>query len=491
MEKQFIVGIDEGTTSVRAVLYNVKSAEIVCEAHESILQSFPKAGFVEQDAKKTFDLTLKVLEEVLKNQNSEEIFGIGITNQRETVVAWNKKTGEPICPAIVWQCRRTSEICKKFSRHTLKMIKKETGLICDAYFSATKMQWILNNVPLAKKLEEENNLCFGTIDSFLAYKLTNNFVTDTSNASRTMLMSLKTLSYSPKMLKLFGIKETCLPKIIPSCFNIGNAKTSIGEIPVLSIIGDQQSALFAETCGEIGKAKCTFGTGTFILTNTGSKAHTKSKNLITTVAYTIGKDTAYALEGSVFNSGTAVDWLKNNLQIISSASETEDIAKKLPDNGGVYFVPAFTGLGSPQWDSYARGIIVGLERTATKEHIVRACLEGLAFSANDILSEIKKSGTELCELKCNGGGAKNGFVMQFLSNITGVKVLCKENSEQTVLGAIYLAGLASGAYKNNNEIKKLSEKNSKVYKPNSDAEKNKLLIEKWNKAILKSKNWVK
>ncbi len=479
MEKKYIVGIDEGTTNARAVLYDVKKKEIIKQESKNFKQFYPNPGWVEHDAEEIYKAVESCLNAVLEGLSAEEIYGIGITNQRESVVAWNKKTGKPAQKSIVWQCRRTEKYCESLSPKLKKIIKKKTGLIVDAYFSASKMKWILENSEKVRTLNSENNLCFGTIDSFLLFKLTNGkvFATDVTNASRTMLFNINTLSWDSELLKVFGIKLESLPKVVSNSEILGMAKTAIGEIPIASMIGDQQSALFGQGCFYEGMAKDTFGTGCFLLKNFGAKPPF-SKNLLTDIAWKIGDNTTYALEGSVFNAGSAITWLVENIDVISSPKETNDIDKKAPTNLGVYFIPAFTGLGAPHWRGEVRGSITGLTRGTNKYHIVRACLESMVYSSQDILNEMG----EISELRCDGGVTNSDFLLQFLADLSRIKVTRQKSVEATVLGAIYLAGLATGAFKNLEEISGLI-KPAKTFLPKMHPDRMQEYYDGWKKAL--------
>ena len=479
MEKKYIVGIDEGTTNARAVLYDVKKKEIIKQESKNFKQFYPNPGWVEHDAEEIYKAVETCLNAVLEGLSAEEIYGIGITNQRESVVAWNKKTGKPAQKSIVWQCRRTEKYCESLSPKLKKIIKKKTGLIVDAYFSASKMKWILENSEKVRTLNSENNLCFGTIDSFLLFKLTNGkvFATDVTNASRTMLFNINTLSWDSELLKVFGIKLESLPKVVSNSEILGMAKTAIGEIPIASMIGDQQSALFGQGCFYEGMAKDTFGTGCFLLKNFGAKPPF-SKNLLTDIAWKIGDNTTYALEGSVFNAGSAITWLVENIDVISSPKETNDIDKKAPTNLGVYFIPAFTGLGAPHWRGEVRGSITGLTRGTNKYHIVRACLESMVYSSQDILNEMG----EISELRCDGGVTNSDFLLQFLADLSRIKVTRQKSVEATVLGAIYLAGLATGAFKNLEEISGLI-KPAKTFLPKMHPDRMQEYYDGWKKAL--------
>lgn len=479
MEKKYIVGIDEGTTNARAVLYDVKKKEIIKQESKNFKQFYPNPGWVEHDAEEIYKAVETCLNAVLEGLSAEEIYGIGITNQRESVVAWNKKTGKPAQKSIVWQCRRTEKYCESLSPKLKKIIKKKTGLIVDAYFSASKMKWMLENSEKVRTLNSENNLCFGTIDSFLLFNLTNGkvFATDVTNASRTMLFNINTLSWDSELLKVFGIKLESLPKVVSNSEILGMAKTAIGEIPIASMIGDQQSALFGQGCFYEGMAKDTFGTGCFLLKNFGAKPPF-SKKLLTDIAWKIGDNTTYALEGSVFNAGSAITWLVENIGVISSPKETNDIDKKAPTNLGVYFIPAFTGLGAPHWRGEVRGSITGLTRGTNKYHIVRACLESMVYSSQDILNEMG----EISELRCDGGVTNSDFLLQFLADLSRIKVTRQKSVEATVLGAIYLAGLATGAFKNLEEISGLI-KPAKTFLPKMHPDRMQEYYDGWKKAL--------
>lgn len=485
MNKKYILGIDEGTTSVRTVLFNTDTNKIENIEKVKFHQYYPKPGWVEHDAEEIWNATLKTLNDTIKkfNLTQDNVFGIGITNQRETTVAWNKLTNKSVCKAIVWQCRRTADFCKTIKNKIY--IKKATGLIVDAYFSATKMRWMLHHEPEVKKLAKTNNLRFGTIDAFLVSKLTNgkSFYTDVTNASRTMLYNISKNCWDEKLLKQFGISKNWLPEIKPCSYNFGMAETICGDIPILSIIGDQQSSLFGQGCFFKGMAKCTYGTGAFILMNTGDVLDISNKKMLTTVAWKIGNKTTYALEGSVFNAGAALEW-GNRLGLFNNSRETSALAESIPSNEGVYCVPAFTGLGAPYWDPNAKGIICGITGGTTKAHVSRAILESMAYSIFDIVETMKKSNIPLKELRCDGGVSKNDFLLQFQSDITGVKLLRQESIEATVLGTIYMAGLSCGKYKNLSEISKLISFKDEFTAKMDLKEKNKL-INGWHKAVKK------
>ncbi len=439
---KYIIGLDEGTTSARSVLFDVKAKKIITTSNHKFKQYFPKPGWVEQDPKEILDAQFASLKEVLNGINPKDVIGIGITNQRETVVAWDKTTGEPVYNAIVWQCRRTSKRIERLSSHLKRVVKNRTGLIPDAYFSASKMEWILNNVPKAKALAKDGNLCFGNINTYLAYIMTGEFVTDTTNASRTMLFNINTLEWDPVLLKLFKIPKNTLPEVV-SCDHIVGKCKDFFDIPLCAMIGDQQSSLFGQSCVTEGSSKTTYGTGSFTLVNTGDKIVNENK-LLSTIAYTIGGKTKYAIEGSVYSACSAIEWLKSDLKLFDSYDEIDDLACKLQSNDGVYFVPAFTGLGAPYWNSNAKTAIIGLTYGCDKSHIARSILESMAYNTRDILERLK--GIKIHELKVDGGGTKNKFLTQYLADITGKNVLLGLSSEATAMGAIYMAGIATKTF---------------------------------------------
>ena len=475
MMKKYIIGIDEGTTSCRSVLYDITKNEIVDISSCAFKSIYPKSGWVEQNAEQIYKCQLKTIREIINKVDKDSIIALGITNQRETVVAWNKTTGKPIYNAIVWQCRRTAEYISFIPQSMLEKIKQKTGLIADAYFSASKIKWLIDNVPEAQELIKNNNLCVGTIDSYLAYKLTGKFVTDTTNASRTMLFNIHTLDWDNELLDFFNIPRNILPSIVSSSEII--AKVLKYDFPLASIIGDQQSSLFGQGCFKEGKAKATYGTGGFILFNTGEQP-VISKDLLTTVAYTIGGKTAYALEGSIYSASSTINFMKDNLNFFFNPADTASMARSVKDTNGVYFVPAFTGLGAPYWNSSARAIITGINFDTQPEHIVRAGLESMAYNTKAILD---CSNSNVKELKVDGGCSKNTFLLQFLSNITKVKVIKNKETEATAMGAIFLAGIATNTFKLSSLGKLIS--SSARYTPKMrDDEINKLYFG-WKKAV--------
>lgn len=488
MGKQYILGIDEGTTSVRTVLYDTKKHEIVNVEKIKFTQYFPKPGWVEHDPKEIWKCTEKTLNDTLKkfSLTTKDIYGIGITNQRETTVAWNKTTLESPCHAIVWQCRRTADYCSSIKNKD--DIKNRTGLIVDSYFSATKMRWMLNNVPEVRKLDRENNLCFGTIDTFLIAKLTKgkSFYTDVTNASRTMLYNINELKWDEKLLKQFGININSLPEVKPCNYDFGMAQTIIGEIPILSVIGDQQASLFGQGCFEKGMAKNTYGTGCFILMNIGEQSKLNNKKLLKTIAWQIDDKINYALEGSIFNAGAALEW-GNRLGLFKDSRETSALAESVGNNDGLYCVPAFTGLGAPYWDPKAKGIIYGITGGTTKAHVSRAILESMAYSTYDIIHTMESKHINVQELRVDGGVSKNDFLLQFQTNLIRVKLLRQESIEATVLGAIYMAGLNCGVFKNLKDISKHITFTSK-FTPNMDEKEAKKLITGWHDAVKRCLN---
>ena len=450
---KYILALDQGTTSSRAILFD-RAGSIAGIAQKEFRQHYPKPGWVEHDANEIWATQSGVATEVLAKANltPADIAAIGITNQRETTVVWDRGTGQPICPAIVWQDRRTAAICDRLkARGLAAQIRRKTGLVIDAYFSGSKVQWILKHVRGAKARARAGELAFGTVDSWLVWKLTGGkrHVTDASNASRTMLFNLKTGDWDDELLQLFGVPRSMLPEIRSSSEVYGDADIFSPSIPIAGIAGDQQAALFGQVCTQPGMVKNTYGTGCFMLMHTGKKRITSKHNLLTTVAWRIGGQTEFALEGSVFIAGAVVQWLRDGLGIIRNAKEVETLAAQVEDTHGVYLVPAFAGLGAPHWDPYARGTITGLTRGTTAAHLARAALEGIAYQVADILHAMEAdSGIRLKELRVDGGASRNNLLMQFQSDLLKVPVVRPKVSETTALGAAYLAGLAVGYWKN-------------------------------------------
>ena len=458
--KKYILALDQGTSSSRAIVFD-ENGQTKAVSQKEFTQIFPKPGWVEHNPMEIWSSQASVIAEAVTSIaiNDSDIAAIGITNQRETTIVWDAETGEPVYNAIVWQDRRTSELCdalKKDGRSDL--IRSKTGLIIDAYFSATKILWILENVPGARQRAEEGKLRFGTVDTWLIWMLTRGerHVTDVSNASRTMLFNIHTLQWDKELLGLFGIPESMMPQVKSSSEVYGHTKTTIfaHEVPIAGIAGDQQAALFGQMCTEPGSVKNTYGTGCFLLMNSGERPIMSSNNLLTTIAWKIGESVTYALEGSIFVAGSVVQWLRDGLGIIRSSSEVEALACSVPDNGGVYFVPALTGLGAPHWDQYAKGSIYGISRGTTAAHIARAALEGIAFQTMDIVKAMQRdAGVTLKELKVDGGASRNNLLMQFQSDMLGTAVIRPKVTETTALGAAYLAGLAVGYWESIEHIK--------------------------------------
>ena len=458
---KYIMALDAGTTSNRCILFNEKG-EICSMAQKEFTQHFPKPGWVEHDAGEIWATQLQVAREAISRIGAkpEEIAAIGITNQRETTIVWDKHTGKPVCHAIVWQCRRTAEYCDSLKERGLTdKFREKTGLVIDAYFSATKVKWILDHVEGARERAERGDLLFGTVETWLIWKLTKGkvHVTDYSNASRTMLFNINTLQWDEEILRELDIPRSMLPEAEPSSCIYGYADASFfgGEIPIAGAAGDQQAALFGQTCFHAGEAKNTYGTGCFLLMNTGEKPVFSKNGLVTTIAWGIDGKVNYALEGSIFVAGAAIQWLRDELRLIDSASMTEYMAQNVEDSNGCYVVPAFTGLGAPYWDQYARGTIVGLTRGVNKDHIVRATLESLAYQVNDVLEAMKAdSGIELSALKVDGGASANNFLMQTQADISSAPVNRPKCVETTAMGAAYLAGLAVGYWNSPEEVVK-------------------------------------
>lgn len=456
---KYMMALDAGTTSNRCIIYD-KHGKIVSVAQKEFKQYFPQPGWVEHDASEIWSTMLGVCVEAMSKQGitAMDIAGIGITNQRETTIVWERSTGEPICPAIVWQCRRTAEYCDELKERGLTdVIKKKTGLVIDAYFSATKLKWILDNVNGARSRAAKGELCFGTVETWLIWKLTKGkvFVTDYSNASRTMMFNINTLSWDEDILREFDIPIKMLPQARPSSEVYGKTDPKIlgGRIKIAGAAGDQQAALFGQACFKKGDAKNTYGTGCFLLMNTGSRPVYSDHGLVTTIAWGLGGKVCYALEGSIFIAGAAIQWLRDELGIIDSAADTESMALKVPDTNGCYVVPSFTGLGAPYWDPYARGTIVGLTRGVNKFHLVRATLESIAYQVHDVLGAMEAdSGIHLSKLKVDGGASVNNFLMQKQADIIDTQVIRPSSVESTSLGAAYLAGLAVGYWKDENDI---------------------------------------
>ncbi|MDL1913725.1 MAG: glycerol kinase GlpK [Bergeyella sp.] len=495
MKKKLILALDQGTTSSRAILFN-HIGEIKYLSQKDFKQIYPTPGWVEHSPNEIWSSQISVAAEVIAKAGISglEIAAIGITNQRETTVVWDRETGEPIYNAIVWQDRRTAKYCDELKAlgYTEK-IKEKTGLVLDAYFSATKLKWILDNVKGAREKTKAGRLCFGTIDTWLIWKLTRGkmFITDVSNASRTLLLNIHTLKWDQELLNLFDIPENILPEVKQSSEIYGETSTTLfsTKIPISGIAGDQQAALFGQMCTQKGMIKNTYGTGCFLLMNTGDKAVYSKNNLLTTVAWKINGKVQYALEGSVFVGGAAIQWLRDSLQIINSAKEVNSLATSVQDNGGVYFVPALTGLGAPYWDQYARGTIIGITRGTTNAHIARATLEGIAFQVYDIVKCMEAdSGILSRELRVDGGASASEILMQIQSDLFDFDIIRPKILETTALGAAYLAGIAVGYWDNIEEIQAQWIVDKK-FSPSKEKNRMKNSIAQWHKAVERSKNW--
>ena len=486
--KRFIVAIDQGTTSSRSILFSL-SGKPVYSSQKEFKQYFPKDGWVEHNPNEIWNTTKQVLKNVINKSRKlkGEIITIGITNQRETTILWNKKTGKPIYNAIVWQDRRTAEFCKKFkTTKKEKIINRKTGLLIDPYFSGTKIKWILDNVPKAKKLAKNNQLLFGTVDTFLLWKLTKGKIhaTDATNASRTMLFNISTNKWDADIIKSLKIPKNILPVVKDSSdyFGFTDKSITLKSYPINGVVGDQQAATIGQSCFEKGSVKCTYGTGAFILMNTGSKKIYSKNKLLTTVCYRLNGKTTYALEGSIFIAGAGVQWLRDKIKLINNAAETEKIVKSLKNNNGVYLVPAFTGLGAPYWSPNARGIICGLTRDTSKKEIVRAVLESVAYQSYDIFNAMKYDGLKPKLIKIDGGMVKNNWLSQFLSNVLDTKVIRPKVQETAALGAAFMAGLKIGVYKSLSDISK-KWKIDKRFSPNIDKLSRIKLLKGWKQAI--------
>ncbi|WP_034870048.1 glycerol kinase GlpK [Clostridium lundense] len=495
MEKKYIMALDQGTTSSRCIIFD-KKGEIVSVAQKEFKQIYPKGGWVEHDPLEIWGKQAGVAGEALMTAriSPEQIAAIGITNQRETTVVWDKKTGMPVYNAIVWQCRRTASMCDELRQKGIdKKIREKTGLVLDAYFSATKIKWILDNVEGAREQAEKGELLFGNMDTWLIWNLTNGkvHVTDYTNASRTMLYNIHELKWDEELLKIFDIPKSMFPEVKPSSCVYGETDEVLfgTSIKIAGDAGDQQAALFGQTCFKPGMAKNTYGTGCFLLMNTGEKAVDSKNGLLTTIAVGIDGKVEYALEGSVFIGGAVIQWLRDELRMIKSAAESERYATAVEDSNGVYVVPAFVGIGAPYWDQYARGTIVGLTRGAKKEHIIRAAVESMAYQTYDLLKAMQEdSEIQLKSLKVDGGACANNFLMQFQSDILGVNVDRPEVIETTALGAAYLAGLAVGYWNDREELAQ-NWAISKTFEASMEADKREKLVAGWHKAVNRSLEW--
>lgn len=494
---KYVMALDAGTTSNRCILFNERG-EVCSAAQKEFTQYFPKPGWVEHDANEIWSTQVGVAVEAMQKTGvvAGDIVAIGITNQRETTIVWNRRTGEPICPAIVWQCRRTSEYCDTLKKRGLvDWFREKTGLVIDAYFSGTKLKWILDHVDGARDMAENGELLFGTVETWLIWKLTRGkvHITDYSNASRTMLFNIRTLEWDREILDEFDIPASMLPEVKSSSQVYGMCDPALfgGEIPIGGAAGDQQAALFGQTCFSPGEAKNTYGTGCFLLMNTGEKPVFSQNGLVTTIAWGLDGKINYALEGSIFVAGAAIQWLRDEMKLVESSEDSEYMAQKVKDTNGCYVVPAFTGLGAPHWDQYARGTIVGITRGVNKNHVIRATLESVAYQVNDVLEAMKAdSGIDLAGLKVDGGASANNFLMQVQADLIDAPVLRPRCVETTAMGAAYLAGLAVGYWKNKEEVIQ-NWAIDRVFEPGIDGEQREKKIRGWNRAVKCSYGWAK
>ena len=494
---KYIMALDSGTTSNRCILFNA-TGEVCSVAQKEFTQIFPQPGWVEHDADEIFATQLEVAKQALSNigATAADIAAIGITNQRETTIVWNKTTGRPVYNAIVWQCRRTAPYCDSLKAQGLvDTVRSKTGLVIDPYFSGTKIRWILENVPGAREQAEKGELLFGTVETWIIWKLTGGrvHVTDYSNASRTMLFNINTLQWDPEILALMNIPASMLPDAKPSSCLYGHTDAQYFGAPIAisGAAGDQQAALFGQTCFEPGDSKVTYGTGAFLLMNTGKTPIFSQNGLVTTIAWGLGDSVSYALEGSIFVAGAAIQWLRDELRFIETAADSEYLARKVPDTNGCYVVPAFTGLGAPHWDAYARGAVLGLTRGVNKNHIVRATLDSIAYQTNDVLSAMEAdSGIKLQQLKVDGGAAANGYLVQTQADLSSAPVLRPKCVETTAMGAAYLAGLAVGYWKNLDNVRN-NWAVDRRFEPSLDEESRTKRIRGWRKAVACCEGWAK
>lgn len=492
-KKRYILAIDQGTSGTTALLCD-EAGHVAGTAYREVGKIYPQPGWVEQNPQELLYSSLSAAQEVLQKVGVciSSVYGIGIANQRETTLVWERDSGKPVCNAIVWQCRRTAPICEELKQKSLyQSIRKKTGLIIDAYFSATKLRWILDHIPQGQQRARQGKLLFGTVDTWLAWNLTGGAVhiTDFSNASRTMLFNIDTMRWDGELLAAMDIPEAVLPEVVSSSQIY--CKTASGlfgdsQLVLAAIVGDQQAALFGQACYELGSAKSTYGTGSFVLLNTGSKIIPPQNGLVTTVAWGLDGEVTYALEGSIFITGAAVKWLRDGLGLITHAAESEELARSVPDNDGIYFVPALAGLGAPYWDMYARGTITGLTQSATRGHLVRAALEAIAYQVRDVMDAMRiGSDLQIPVLRVDGGGIANAFLMQFQADILGVPIQLASVSETTALGAAYLAGLAIGLWHSSSEIAQ-KWRASRTYKPRMPAERREMLYAGWKHAVMQA-----
>jgi glycerol kinase len=495
-KERLILALDQGTTGSTALLFD-ENGQAVSQAYREIRQIFPQPGWVEHDPEEIFQSCVAVGTEAVQKAGVafSQIMGLGITNQRESVVVWERSSGKPVHASICWQCRRTANLCEGLKRQGLeKLIRRKTGLPVDAYFSGTKVNWILDNIPNGWKRAAQGDLICGTIDTWLAWNLTGQkiHITDYTNASRTMLFNINTLQWDTELLNLLSIPGVILPQVQPSSVVYGETSDGLFEnshIPIAGIAGDQQASLFGQACHQKGMAKNTYGTGSFVMVNTGDKPVLSDKGIITTLAWELGNEATYAMEGSIFVTGAVIQWLRDNLGIIKTAAESESLAATVPDNGGVYFVPAFVGLGAPHWDMYARGSIVGLNRGSHKGHLARAALEAIAYQTRDVIDVIKsESGSPIPVLRVDGGGSANNLLMQFQADILGIPIQRAQMAESTALGAAYLAGLATGTWQSVEEIGKQWHSTA-TFEPKMSVDERESLYNNWKRAVVRAQEW--
>jgi glycerol kinase len=493
MGGKYILAFDQGTTSSRSILFD-HDGGIIASAQQEFTQIFPHPGWVEHNPKEILESQVSTAKAVMKRAgvSAEDIAAIGITNQRETAVAWNRRTGEPVHNAIVWQCRRTTDLCEKLKADGHEeTFQQRTGLLVDAYFSGTKFAWYLENVPEARKLADQGDLCFGTVDSWLLYNLTGQHATDYTNASRTLIYNIHDLAWDDTLLDILGIPKDTLPEVFPTSNVFGTTTLFGGEIPVASVVGDQQGALFGQTAFDVNDAKNTYGTGCFLLVNTGEKAIPSRQGLLTTIAWGLDGKVTYALEGSIFTAGAVIQWLRDELHLIGTAAESETVAAQVPDTAGVYLVPAFVGLGAPYWDMRARGTITGLTRGSGRAHIVRAALESISYQSADLAHTMEReTGRALAELRVDGGATANNLMMQHQADLLGVPVLRGQVIETTALGAAYFAGLAVGFWKNKDELRTIWKEERRFTPSWSDSDREKALAG-WKMAVRRTRSELK
>jgi glycerol kinase len=495
--RSYILGIDEGTTGSTALLLD-EEGQVVSKAYREVHQIYPCPGWVEEDPQELFRTCLAVGREAMQKAGvtASAVKGVGITNQRETTVVWDRRTGQPVSNAIVWQCRRTAPLCEELKEKGLgQCVAEKTGLVIDAYFSATKLRWLLDNIPDGQRRAQQGELLFGTVDSWLVWNLTGGavHVTDYSNACRTMLFNIHTLQWDRELLAMLDIPESVLPQVMPSSHVYGETTAGLlGDyrVPLGAIAGDQQAALFGQACYNAGMAKNTYGTGSFVLLNTGTRPVSSPRGLVATVAWGLAGEVTYALEGSIFVTGAAVQWLRDGLGLIAKAAESEGLATSVPDNGGVYFVPALVGLGAPYWDMYARGTIIGLTRGTTKGHLARATLEAIAYQVRDVVEAMgTDANLQIPLLRVDGGGTANAFLMQFQADMLGVPIQQAAVAETTAMGTAYLAGLAVGLWRDTAEIAR-KWRAARIYEPAMSTDQREALYTGWKRAVERARGWV-